>query len=90
MIGEPEPAPNRVRYAESAEADIEEAYRWLTGYSFETAERWLAGLQAALERESAPRPNSGARAAGHKRREALAKPGDRTGGFRVPCSEEFG
>lgn len=49
------PAPFRVRYSETAEANLDEAYRWLAGFSLAGAERWLAGLLKAVEREAEAR-----------------------------------
>lgn len=37
-----------VRYADAADADIEAAYGWIASRDFAAAERWLAGLRAAL------------------------------------------
>lgn len=48
-----EPARHiRVIYSEVAEADIAEAYEWLLRFGFGTAERWLARLEAELEKEA--------------------------------------
>src|SRR5688500_17883005 len=42
----------RVSYSEPAEAELEQAYLWLQSFGFDTAERWLVGLQQALEDEA--------------------------------------
>jgi len=42
------PTPYSIRYADSADAEIEAAYGWIVSHDFAAAERWLAGLHTAL------------------------------------------
>jgi plasmid stabilization system protein ParE len=42
----------RVVFTEAADAQLREAFLWLSGWSLPGAERWLRGLQAELEREA--------------------------------------
>jgi|GEM_PF-467651 Plasmid stabilisation system protein. len=49
------PPPYDVVYTETAEAEIAEAYDWLSGFSFDSADRWLDGLQTAVLSEAARR-----------------------------------
>ncbi len=42
----------RVVFTEAADAQLREAFLWLSGWSLPGVERWLRGLQAELEREA--------------------------------------
>ena len=48
-----DPVPLRITFSETAEAEVENAYLWLQRFGFETAEKWLSGLNHLLEEEAA-------------------------------------
>jgi hypothetical protein len=50
---QPEATSIKTVVTEVAEAEIDEAYRWLLSLDFTTAERWLFGLTQTLEQEAA-------------------------------------
>jgi plasmid stabilization system protein ParE len=45
------PSPD-VIYSEVAEAQVDDAYEWLSRFDFDAAERWLNGFTAAVIREA--------------------------------------
>lgn len=50
-LGEASEAP-RVLYTDAAEAELEAAYLWLMQRSYQTAERWLSGLESELRHQA--------------------------------------